>query len=218
MSCSSRGRTPAVAMGVRKADHFRAMSRLLPSSSTKPSRLRRLAATLVLVVASLGTVATSDVESPPRSAEHIGQTLHLTREAPTSTHRFVVRITSRDSSGTAYGNVEASVTARWKPADATAPTPPSMRATLSGPGDTTEPGATVRLETPEVPLDVFVAGWVSFNGCKLEGACEVPVELDLEALGDLGAGVIEVDWALRATAHTAADELPEGFTVEILER
>lgn len=187
-----------------------------PSVNPSPSRLRRHAATFVLMVACLGTVATSRPRSPPTTAEQTGPTVRLTQDAPRSTRRFVVRVSARDSSEVAEGRVEAALTARWKPADATAAPGLTLRSRLARVDDTDEPSRTVPLDTPDAPREAYT-GSVYLDGCELKQGCEVEVELDLEAVGALGTGTVEVDWTLQAEAFTFTNEAPRGFTVQILE-
>ena len=84
-----------------RPDPLRAMMHAMspaPSAPPSPSRLRRHAAPLVLVAACLGTVATSPQRTPSSISAVVSSTARLTQDTPTSTHRFVVQVSARDSS------------------------------------------------------------------------------------------------------------------------
>ncbi len=187
-----------------------------PSPTPSPSRLRRHAATLVLVVACLGTVATSPPRSPPATAT-IGSTLRLTQDTPRSTRGFVIRVSARDSSEDVRGEVNGLLTARWMPAGPTTSPAPTLRARLARVDDTQETGRTFTLDTPGASQEWY-AGSAYFDTCTLKKGCELEVELDFEAQGELGEGTVEVDWKVNAEAYTFTDDAPKGFTVEIQER
>jgi len=186
-----------------------------PSAPPSPSGLRRRAATLVLVAAGLGTVATSPPPSPSVTSA-VSSTTRLTQDTPTSTHRFVVQVSARNSSEIAQGEVWGHLTARWKPAGVTASPAITLRSRLARVDDTEEPSSPLPLDTPDSPEKAPLRA-TSFK-CKLDTECELEVELSLEAQGKLGEGIVEVEWRVDAVAYTHTDDAPERFAVEIQER
>ena len=186
-----------------------------PSAPPSPSRLRRRVATLVLVAACLGTVATSQPRSQSVTST-VSSTTRLTQDTPTSTHRFVVQVSARNSSELAQGEVRGQLTARWKPAGFTASPPIALRSRLARVDDTEEPSSPLPLDTPDSPEKESLRA--AYFECKLDTECELEVELSLEAQGKLGEGIVEVEWRVDAEAYTNTDDAPERFAVEIQER
>jgi len=187
-----------------------------PSAPPSPSRLRRHAATLVLVAACLGTVATSPQRTPSSISAVVTSTTRLTQDTPTSMHRFVVQVSARDSSEIAGVMVWGQLTARWKPAGFTASPAITLRSRLARVDDTEEPSSPLPLDTPDSPKNEFLKA-TSFE-CKLDTECKLEVELSLEAQGELGEGIVEVEWRVNAAAHTSMDDALERVTVAIQER
>ncbi|MFP2906593.1 hypothetical protein ACLESD_16315 [Pyxidicoccus sp. 3LFB2] len=188
-----------------------------PSATPSPSRLRRRAAILVLVVACLGTVATSPPRSPSITAEFTGPTMHFTQDKPWSTRRFVARATARNSNESIGGSMSGMLTARWKPIGVTTSSGPTLRSRLVHPGDTANLSRDITLDTPDTPKEVSPGG-VFFPHCELDERCELEVELHIEVVGELGEGTVEVDWTLQAEAYAHSEDTPKGFALEIQER
>jgi hypothetical protein len=167
------------------------------------------------MAACLGTVATSQPRSPSVTSA-VSSTTRLTQDTPTSTHRFVVQVSARNSSEIAQGEVRGQLTARWKPAGFTASPAITLRSWLARVDDTEEPSWRLPLDTPDSPEKESLRA-VYFK-CKLDTECELEVELSLEAQGKLGEGIVEVEWRVDAEAYTNTDDAPERFAVEIQER
>ncbi|QSQ18948.1 hypothetical protein JY651_26720 [Pyxidicoccus parkwayensis] len=192
------------------------MSSLLPS---KPSRLRRLAATFVLIVASLGTVATSDYEEPDGS-QLTGPAVTLAAQAPRSQRRYVILVSARNEFEYLHADLSAELTATWKPADSTPSRGPALRTRLTQvepEGDST-PDKSVVLEWPGAAMDA-TPGTLSLTDCENAMRCQWDVVVDLELLDDIGLDSVEVDWKLQAsiTVDGTVDD-PSAFTVSISER
>jgi hypothetical protein len=168
------------------------------------------------VVACLGTVATSPPLSAPVTSEYTGPTLRLTQETPRLTRRLIVRATARDSDAFIEGGVNGELVARWKPAGASATPAPKLSAALERVDVPTRYPWTVDFTAPDTDHPTQ-AGSAYFHSCNLKDGCEMEVELEVMALGDLGTGTIEVDWRLLAEIQARTDDTPKGFAVSIEE-
>ncbi len=185
-------------------------------ASPSPSRLRRHVATLVLVVASLGTVATSE-SNPTVTTDLAVPTLRLTQEAPRSTRHFVIRVSAKDSDAFASTSVDVNLAVRWKPAqDGSASAPPPLRFKLSAGTEWCEQPQTLNFDPNEPERTKNATASCAFD-CSLKDGCVQEVALDIEATGELGAGAVEVDWHLFALASTNEPDEPKDFTVRIEE-
>jgi hypothetical protein len=194
------------------------MTPALPTP-TPGSRLRRWTAHLTLLVACIGTVATSPPRSPPVTAEHAGPTLRLTAQSPRATRDLIVRISAEDSSSVVEGETWLEFTPRWQTTDPTRAGKPSLRVLLALEGaDGPMAGDTFPLEAPG-GQEPFQASYNSLpHGCRLDQPCEWKAVLEVEALGELGEDVVEVDWTAFVIAFVRdTDDMPAGFTVHISE-
>ncbi|WNG14208.1 hypothetical protein [Cystobacter fuscus] len=194
-----------------------------PSTAPVP-RYRRWAAYLALVVAGIGSVATSPPSSPMVSSEYEGSPLTITTQAPTTTRHLKVRVTAEDYSfDRAEVSVTAQVTARWTPADPSHTEKPWLLTRLyvpsedySGPGPghgqvlvLGEPGQPVSLQT-------YTGGT---SECKPDQGCEWTVPLEFELQPNATEGSVEVEWKVTAEAYVeGTNDLPKGFTVQVSEQ
>ncbi|WNG23688.1 hypothetical protein F0U62_06350 [Cystobacter fuscus] len=195
-------------------------------TSTTPSvpRYRRWAVHLAIVVACIGSVATSpSATSPQVIAEYEGPPLGLTTRATTATRHFKVRVSVQEQS---FDRVElllrAQVTARWSPTDPNNHETPWLLTRLyipsdndSGPGPGR--GEVLILGKPNQPLTVEPLTSDS-SECKTDQGCEWTVPLEFELLPHAAEGSVEVEWKVTAEAYAeGATTLPKGFTVQVSE-
>ena len=178
---------------------------------------RRWAARLTLLVACIGTVATSKVASPPITAEYQGETLRLTAASPTATRRVVIRASAKDSSDTVGGDSSVELVAHWR---TTTPSPtdkPSLRVRWRHQEDDNKQGTTHVLDAPGQASPLYDGEFLT-GRCELDENCEWPLVLDVEAQGVAGEDVVEVDWKVIANVEIwDKTEQPEGFQVHISE-
>ncbi|MFP2928702.1 hypothetical protein ACLESO_26600 [Pyxidicoccus sp. 3LG] len=183
-------------------------------------RFRAWAARLVLVVACLGTVATSAPRSPSVTAEYAGGWLSVSTGSPPATRHVVVRVTISEEleQGHLEGTLFLEATARWTPTDATRPERPWLRGALSDDFDTVGVGREVVLE-PGVEQVVLPSEEVYLGSCKpTNRVCEWTGRVDFELQPGVGEGTAEVEWKVKAEMFADNnDDLPKGFRVEVLE-
>ena len=193
-------------------------------TATTPSvpRYRRWAAHLALVVACIGSVATSPTPLPPQvNSEYAGPPLGLTTQAPTATRHFKVRVSVQEKS---FDRVEvllrAEVTARWSPTDPNSHEKPWLLTRMyipsdndSGPGPGR--GEVLILEKPDQPMTVATLTSDS-SECKTDQGCEWTVPMEFELLPLAAEGSVAVEWKVTAEAYAVgATTLPKGFTVQV---
>ncbi|NMO18898.1 hypothetical protein HPC49_16585 [Pyxidicoccus fallax] len=186
--------------------------------SPTPPRLRHWAVRLTLLVACIGTVATSKPYSPPVTSEYQGETLRLTTTARTATRHIIVRA-SADSDLDAGGNVSVQFTPRWLSTRTEATNTPELRVRMRYPEEPLTEGTTYRFDAPPGGQGSAFSRGESFGGdCNLDDTCEWNVLFDIELLGDIGEDVMEVDWKVTASVEAwDTDETPDDFAVHISE-
>jgi hypothetical protein len=179
------------------------------------SRARAWAARLTLLVACLGTVATSPPRSPSVTAGHEGAPVSLSTSAPRATRPIKIRVTMEEDAEAIEGHLTVNLTARWTPTDPASPERPWLRAGLFDEDGTwaeatvLEAGATSAL--PEVNRSLFTC-------TPTARTCEWDQTLHLELQPDVGQGTAEVAWSAEAWMYADnTDELPKGFKVEVSE-
>lgn len=189
------------------------------SSNPAPgSRLRRWGAYLSLLVACMGTVATSKPYSPPVTAEHIGETVRLTAEAPKATRNLVIRISAKDGGHLLDGEVLSEVAPRWQPTDPNRQQRPSLSVKLKV-GDEDPGMSNEYVLAPSENPGPLAGPYANIpHDCDLEKPCEWNAVLEFELRDALGEDVVEVDWRTAVSAYVRnTSEVPKGFTVHISE-
>ncbi|NOK15964.1 hypothetical protein [Corallococcus carmarthensis] len=184
-------------------------------------RLRHWASRLVLLVAGVSVVATSQVRSADVfSAPYTGQPVTLTAEAPRVTLPLVVGVTaSKSPDKQAEALMRVKLTVRWTPEDPSqTKAGPILRASLLGNGTQLsgpEAATSPLVAGQPLPMDVLVS---HSRNCELGKRCQWTSDLRLELESQGAAGTVEVAWTATAQAHVVGtSSTPEGFTVTVSE-
>lgn len=199
-----------------------ALNRSKPSSSSVP-RIHHWAARLALLVACIGSVATSPSHPPEmdqEEQEHEGTPLTLSTESPKATRHLRLQFsTNEPSSKTVQFNLVANSSTRWKPDEPASSLEPRFRLRMTmEPPPEGSPGwnQPVWFEGNEGTGRQYAS--VATGGeCKLDQVCEWSVPLEFELVPNGTAGTAEVEWTVRVWASTPKGEMPEGFTVQLSE-
>lgn len=186
-------------------------------SDPSPPRLRRWAASLVLVVACLGTVATSQPRSPSVSSEHAGAPLTLRTTDSRATRQLIVQLSSEERSAhLAMLNMEVELTARWRPADPSNPVTPWLRAQVNVNQERFGEGSFVALEQPGREVRMRVPSGAA--SCSFDQFCEWTAQIEFELQANAVDGAVDLEWKAVAESHLeGTDELPKGFTMKLLD-
>ncbi|WP_158620499.1 MULTISPECIES: hypothetical protein, partial [Corallococcus] len=187
-----------------------------PPPATPGSRARFWAARLVLFVACVSVVATSQATSPDvASEEHVGAPLSLTNEAPKATRQLIVRASAtRPPAKRAEAGLSVRVTARWIPADPSQTVSPWLKVILSDSQDGSGPTA-YGILTEQTPL--ILEGVSSLSpDCELQASCEWRANVNFEMQDNTSAGTVELEWTAQAHARVVdTSSVPKGFTVSV---
>ncbi|MCP3136454.1 hypothetical protein [Pyxidicoccus xibeiensis] len=182
-------------------------------------RLRARAAQLVLVVACLGTVATSQPRTDEVVAEFTGAPVQVTTGTRKVTRQLVVRaLMSEDPEEPVLGWVTLEATARWTPTDPTRTERPWLQGRI---GDSERSGAAeqVVLE-PGGASSVMRRINASLDECLPGGAksCGWNMTVDFELQPGVGEGTVDVEWKVVANVFIeGTSDMPKGFRVEVAE-
>ncbi|MCY1046149.1 hypothetical protein OV208_32860 [Corallococcus sp. bb12-1] len=189
----------------------------MSGTTQSPSRPRRWAARLALLVACAGSVATSKAAMPPVSSERLSMgPVRLSAQTPRATKPFLIRVTAEQSSQLLDGHVHVAVTADWKPVDPARTTGPWFRPSLTREGAVPGPGPSLPLTEPGKPVGHDMTESFAAE-CELKAgkACEWRVDLHLEIAADAPPGTVDVMVDARARMSARQKETPRGFTVTL---
>lgn len=190
-----------------------------PSTPPAPPgpRLQRWAVRLCLLVAGIGSVATSQPRSPEVTSEYRGPSLSLTTAEPKTTQALVVRVSSeKHESERVDVELTAQVTARWRPTDPTQSARPWLRANLSMRQPFTGGEEPVVLGEPGQPVELLARA-IAIDECKVGQSCQWSATLELELQQNAAEGSVDVDWNVVARAQAVGtSEVPAGLTVQLV--
>lgn len=182
-----------------------------------PSRARFWAARLALLVACVGSVATS--YSFDASAEYEEPPQRLTPEQPTLTRTLVAQVSvDEEFDVTTSLSLMTSLTVTWAPSDPARQDKPKLRVKLrardaanAGPGEFREADIT---QSPQT-VDLF--NTLSFT--QSDPDFEQFLDLSVELLPGAPPGTLEVAWKAKAQANTsAALASPEAYKLQLTVR
>lgn len=197
----------------------------LPSPpSPSFSRGQRWAARLALLVACIGSVATSKPSSPLVSAEVKGQPLLLTKASPTAVRHIRIQVSEdKPSSRQLDLNLDANVFMKWTSDSPNRAATPVFRARLVPPSDfksspswTQSYGHGDDVNGPaSAQTDLSVS--TVFLECKPGSTCDWSLTLEIELTAN-DTNTAQVEWDLTAfTSVMEREELPAGFNVSVTE-
>lgn len=182
------------------------------------SKLRHWAVKCSLLIASVGSIATSPVSSPSFVSQFQGTPFVLNHETPKVSRTLVISISMGDIEHTENdGSLTLEGTARWRPANPSAPGQPWVTARV-GSGEWEPRSAAAVLDTADAPVPLQVMESLHVN-CKTGDVCEIPVKVEFEFQDGGIEGTVEMEWkATSALSLWNDDELPQGYSVTITER
>jgi len=183
-------------------------------------KLRARAAQLVLGVACLGTVATSQPRTNDAVTEFQGTPVQVTTGTRKTTRQLSVRaLMSEDPKGTVGGEVRLEATARWRPTDPARPERPWLQGRIAEAAGGVGWPQQVVLEPGGGPAALtLVKGGLS--DCRPRGGklCEWSLTAEFELQPDVGEGTVDVEWKVTSMVHVeGTSDMPKGFRVEIFE-
>ncbi|OJT18748.1 hypothetical protein BO221_39115 [Archangium sp. Cb G35] len=171
-----------------------------------------------LLIAAVGSIATSPVSSPSFVSQFQGTPFVLTHETPKVSRTLVISISMGETEHTEnHGSLTIEGTARWRPANPSAPGQPWVTARV-GSGEGQPWSAAAVLDTPDAPVPLLVMESLQVN-CNTGDVCEIPVTVEFEFQDGGIEGTVEMEW--KATSSMELwndDELPQGYSVTITER
>ncbi|PTL76989.1 hypothetical protein DAT35_45910 [Vitiosangium sp. GDMCC 1.1324] len=183
--------------------------------------LRPWAVRCSLLIAAASAIATSQPRSPAVVAEYSGAPFVLTHEAGKVSRSLVISISPGEAGQKENeGLLSIEGTARWRPANSSAPGSPWLTTRVSKvEGSYSSSDTAILLETEGVPVQIQVAQSLVSIRCQSGQTCEFPVTVEFEFQGGAFQGAVEMEWRASVSLQVVDEnKVPKNYAVTLTER